>query len=156
MKPSGPGLLFAGRFLITVSISLLVMGLLAKDHKRLLSAIICQWNGQCGRNGQILRKVHFPKLNQKEIENLNRPIACIVPFRRPSYLSLVFLESWHSVGYKFLFLLCLLLLFFSDICKASSDNHFAFLHLFSMLLMTTSCRKLWTFIYSSSDTVYQI
>ena len=28
MKPSGPGLLFAGRFLITVSISLLVMGLL--------------------------------------------------------------------------------------------------------------------------------
>ena len=75
MKPSGPGLLFAGRFLITVSISLLVMGLLAKDHKRLLSAIICQWNGQCGRNGQILRKVHFPKLNQKEIENLNRPVT---------------------------------------------------------------------------------
>ena len=28
MKPSGPGLLFAGRFLITVSISTLVMGLL--------------------------------------------------------------------------------------------------------------------------------
>ena len=28
MKPSGPGLLFAGRFLITVSISMLVMGLL--------------------------------------------------------------------------------------------------------------------------------
>ena len=28
VKPSGPGLLFAGRFLITVSISLLVMGLL--------------------------------------------------------------------------------------------------------------------------------
>src|SRR5574337_67349 len=28
VKPSGPGLLFAGRFLITVSISMLVMGLL--------------------------------------------------------------------------------------------------------------------------------
>ena len=28
LKPSGPGLLFAGRFLITVSISVLVMGLL--------------------------------------------------------------------------------------------------------------------------------
>ena len=28
MKPSGPGLLFAGRFLITVSIFVLVMGLL--------------------------------------------------------------------------------------------------------------------------------
>ena len=30
MKPSGPGLLFAGRFLITVWISLLVMGLLRR------------------------------------------------------------------------------------------------------------------------------
>ena len=28
-----------------------------KDHKRLLSATICQKNGQRGRNGQILRKV---------------------------------------------------------------------------------------------------
>ena len=28
MKPSGPGLFFAGRFLVTVSISMLVMGLL--------------------------------------------------------------------------------------------------------------------------------
>ena len=28
-----------------------------KDHKRLLSTIICQKNGQLGRNGQILRKV---------------------------------------------------------------------------------------------------
>ena len=28
MKPSGPGLLLAGRFLVTVSISVLVMGLL--------------------------------------------------------------------------------------------------------------------------------
>jgi len=28
VKPAGPGLLFVGRFLITVSISLLVMGLL--------------------------------------------------------------------------------------------------------------------------------
>ena len=28
MKPSGPGLLFVGRFFITVSISVLVMGLL--------------------------------------------------------------------------------------------------------------------------------
>ena len=28
-----------------------------KDHKRLLSATICQQNGHLGRNGQILRKV---------------------------------------------------------------------------------------------------
>ena len=32
-------------------------------------------NGQLGRNGQILRKYNFPKLNQEEIENLNRPIT---------------------------------------------------------------------------------
>ena len=36
---------------------------------------------------------------------------CIVCFRRLSYLSLLFLETWHSVGYMFLFLLCILLLF---------------------------------------------
>jgi len=41
-----------------------------KDHKRLLSTIICH-----GRNGKILRKYNFPKLDQKEIENLNRPIT---------------------------------------------------------------------------------
>ena len=46
-----------------------------KDHKRLLSATLCQKNGQLGRNGQILRKYNFPKLNQEEIENLNRPIT---------------------------------------------------------------------------------
>ena len=32
-----------------------------KDHKRLLSATICQYNGQRGRNGQILRKVQLSK-----------------------------------------------------------------------------------------------
>ena len=31
------------------------------DHKRLLSATICQYNGQLGRNGQILRKVPLYK-----------------------------------------------------------------------------------------------
>ena len=42
---------------------------------RLLSATICQKNGQLGRKGQILRKYNLPKLNQEEIENLNRPIT---------------------------------------------------------------------------------
>ena len=32
-----------------------------KDHKRLLWAIICQYNGQFGRNRQILRKVWVSK-----------------------------------------------------------------------------------------------
>ena len=32
-----------------------------KDHKRVLSTIICQYNGQRGRNGLILRKVQLSK-----------------------------------------------------------------------------------------------
>ena len=28
-----------------------------------------------GRNGQILRKYNLPRLNQEEIENMNRPIT---------------------------------------------------------------------------------
>ena len=27
------------------------------------------------RNGQILGKVYFPRLNQEELENINRPIT---------------------------------------------------------------------------------
>ena len=48
---------------------------------------------------------------------------------------------------------------FLAIFKASSDNHFAFLHffLFQMVLVTTSHTRLWTSIRSSSGTlVYQI
>ena len=41
----------------------------------LLSATICQLNGQLGRNGQILRIIQLSKLIQEEIENLNRPIT---------------------------------------------------------------------------------
>ena len=46
----------------------------------------------------------------------------------------------HSDGYIFPFLLCLQLLS-SAICKASSDNHFAFLHFFflGLALITASC-----------------
>ena len=46
---------------------------------------------------------------------------CIVHLRNLSYLSLLFSGTLDSVGYIFPFLLCILLLFFSVICKASSD-----------------------------------
>ena len=46
-----------------------------------------------------------------------------------SFLSLLFSGTLHSVRHIFPFLLCLLLLF-SAIFKASSDNYFAFLHFF--------------------------
>ena len=49
---------------------------------------------------------------------------------RLSYLSLLFFGTLQKNGYSFLFLLCLSLLFFSQLfIKASSDNHFAFLFL---------------------------
>ena len=43
-------------------------------------------------------------------------------------------------------------LLYSAICKASSDNHFAFLHFFflGMVLITTSCTMSWTSIQSAS------
>ena len=76
---------------------------------------------------------------------------------RKAFLSLLlFFETLHSNGYIFPFLLCLsLLFFFSAICKASSDNHFAFLHFFffGMILITASCTMSWTSVHSSSGTL---
>ena len=57
---------------------------------------------------------------------------------------------WNS-GYIFPFLLCLLL--FLAICKASSDNHFAFLHFFflGMVLITPS----YTMSQTSAHGIFQ-
>ena len=46
-------------------------------------------------------------------------------------------------------------LLFTAICKASSDNHFAFLHLFSMgmILIPVSRTMSWTSMHSSSGTL---
>jgi len=46
-------------------------------------------------------------------------------------------------------------LLFSAVCKASSDNCFAFLYFFffRMILVTTSCMMLWTSVHSSSGTL---
>ena len=69
----------------------------------------------------------------EEISSLSHSIVflflCIVHLRRLSYL-LLFSGTLHSVGYIFPFMPWFLL-FFSAICKASSDNHFAFLLSFS-------------------------
>ena len=55
---------------------------------------------------------------------------CINNWGRLSYLSLLFFGTLHSNGCIFPFPLPLTSLLFSAICKASLDNHFAFLHLF--------------------------
>ena len=57
-------------------------------------------------------------------------LPCIVHLRRPSYLSLVLWNSAFSWVYLSLSPLLFISLLSSAICKASSDNHFAFLHFF--------------------------
>ena len=73
--------------------------------------------------------------------------------RKAFFLFLLFPGSLNSEGYIFPFLICLSLLF-SDICKASSDKHFALLCFFSlgMVLITASCTMFWTSIHNSSGT----
>ena len=66
------------------------------------------------------------------------------------------LELYIQMGISFLFSFAFFTsLLFSAICKASSDNHFSFLHFFSlgMVLITASCTMSWTSIHSSSGTL---
>ena len=80
----------------------------------------------------------------------NVPLVCL------SYLSLLFFRTLHSDGYIFPFLLCLSLLFFSQLfVRLPQTTFFAFLHFFSlhMVLIIASCTMLWTSIHSSSGTL---
>ena len=78
---------------------------------------------------------------------------------RKAFLSLLAI-LWNS-AFKWEYLSFSLLLFasllFTAICKASSDNHFAFLHFFSMgmVLIPVSSTVSQTSILSSSGTLYQ-
>ena len=64
-------------------------------------------------------------------------------------------EFCVQMGISFLFSLPLASLLFLAICKASSDNHFAYLHFFflEMVLITASCTMSWSSIHSSSGTL---
>ena len=76
---------------------------------------------------------------------------------RKAFLSLLAL-LWNA-AFKWVYLSLLHLpftsLLFSPICKASSDNHFAFLHFFflGMVLIPASCTMSQTSAYSSSGTL---
>ena len=96
----------------------------------------------------------------EEISSLSHSVLflflCIDHWRRLSYLCLLFSGTLHSDGYIFAFSpLPFNSLVFSAICKASADNHFAFLHLFflGMVLITKSCAVLGTLVYSSLGTL---
>ena len=68
-------------------------------------------------------------------------------------LSLLFFGNLHSNGYIFPFLLCLLLLFFSQLfVRPPETTIFAFLHFFflGMVLNTASCTMPQTSVHSSS------
>ena len=70
-----------------------------------------------------------------------------------SYFSLPFLGTLHSDGYIFPFLLCLLLLFFSQVFLSPPQTIIlTFLHFFflGMVLITTSCTMLWKVKVSQS------
>ena len=77
---------------------------------------------------------------------------------RKAFLSL--LSVLWSSAFKWVYLsfspLPLASLLFSAICKASSDNHLAFLHFFflGMVLIIASCTMSWTSIHSSSGTLF--
>ena len=87
------------------------------------------------------------------------PLLCSISLHyslKRAFLSLLAIP-WNSafIGYIFPFIPCLLLLFFPQLCKASSDNHFAFLHFFflGMVLVIISCTILWASVLSSSGTL---
>ena len=71
-----------------------------------------------------------------------------------SLLAVLWNSAFRCVFLSFYFLPFASLLF-SAICKASSDNHFAFLHFFfmGMVLITTSCTILWTSVHRSPGTL---
>ena len=75
---------------------------------------------------------------------------------RKAFLSLLAI-LWNS-AFKWVYLSFSLFPFtslFSAVCKASSDNHFAFWHFFflGMVLITASCTMSWTSVHSSSGSL---
>jgi len=80
-------------------------------------------------------------------------ILCNDPWGRLSYLSLLFFGTLHPDEYIFPFLLCLSLLFFSQLfVRPPQTTILPFLHFFflGMVLITDSCTISRTSIHSSS------
>ena len=111
----------------------------------------------------LVSSVCMPSSGTGEISSLSHSIVVLYFFAliteegflvSPCYS----LELHIQMGISFLFFLPFASVLFSVICKASSDNHFAFLHVFflGMVLITASCTMSQTSVQSSSGTVYHI
>ena len=96
----------------------------------------------------------------EEISSLSHSVVFLYFFRwvmRKAFLSV--LAILCNSPFKWVYLSFSPLLFasllFTDICKASSDSHFAFLHYFflGMVLIPVSCTMSWTSVHSSSGTL---
>ena len=96
----------------------------------------------------------------KEISSLSHSVVFLYVFAlftQKAFLSLLAI-LWNS-AFRWVYLSCLPLpfpsLLFPAICKASSDNHFAFLHFFflGMVLIAASSKLLQISTYSSSGTL---
>ena len=83
------------------------------------------------------------------------PFLCIVHLGTLSYLSLLFFGTPHSYGCIFPFLICLSLLFFTQLFARPPQTTFCLLHLLflRMVLITTSFAVLQTSIHTSSGTL---
>ena len=95
----------------------------------------------------------------EEISNLSHSIVFLYFFALVTEEGfLLCLILWNSI-FKWVYLsfspLLLASLLFSAICKASSDNHLAFLHFFllGMVLIIAFCTMSRTSVHSSSDTL---
>ena len=103
------------------------------------------WNGPLVSPIFLKRSLVFPILLFSSIS-----LDCLL---KKTFLSLLAL-LWNP-AFSWVYLssspLPFTSLLFSAICKASSDNHFAFLHFFflGMVLVTASCMVLWTSVHSS-------
>ena len=95
----------------------------------------------------------------KEISSLSHSVVFLYFFAlitEESFLISLFYSLKLSNGYVFPFLLCLLLLFFSQLfLRPPQTTSFRFCIFFlRMILITASCTVSWTSIYSSSGTLF--
>ena len=110
----------------------------------------------------VIFACHIPLISQFFLKSslcflilLFSSISLHYSLRKLLYLSLLFFGTLIQMDISFFFSFAFSSLLSLGICKASSDSHFALLHVFFLriVLFTTSCTKLQTSVHSSSGTL---